>query len=1445
VKRKFLLALTVVMTISLLLLQVSPALAGDGNNGNGNGSGQGQTGRVTPADRAKAALAAKIARGGTPIVPNATLDPLATPDYFGTIPNYANSPLPVTAADGTVVTGSGIRKFVDTLPGLGSANINDLLQYLPIAVADKSTYPGTDYYEIGLVQYTQKMHKDLPATTLRGYVQISTAVVPGKHIALGVNDANGNPVYAVDNPQYLGPIIVATENVPVRVKFTNFLSSVSGGNLFLPVDETLMGAGLGPNNQVTALTITNGGTGYTSTPIIAITGGGGVGATAVATVLNGKVNTIQMTNPGSGYTSKPTVTFTGGGGTGATANASFSPAQLLYSENRATLHLHGGVTPWISDGTPHQWTTPVGSSTETYPKGVSVVNVPDMPDPGPGSLTFFYTNQQSARLMFYHDHAYGITRLNVYAGEAAGYVLQDPVEQTLVTGGTVGGTVIAAGTIPANQIPLIIQDKSFVPQTAQLAAEDPTWDTVKYGGYGNLWFPHVYMPNQNPYNTSVTGGANAMGRWDYGPWFWPPFTGLTNGPVANPLSGTTPFEGPVNPGIPNPSSVPEAFMDTPLVNGTAYPALNLLPQAYRFRILSAGNDRSLNLSLFVADPLAIGLTNQGSGYTSVPTVGLTGGSVSGAIATAILGLVSITGGTGGSGYTVAPAVNITPAVGDTTGAGASAVAILSTTTPGSIDSIMVTSSGSNYTLPPVVTIAAPPAGGTAPSAATALLGVVSIKVGGAPIVGLAAATPPYWTAPTVTISGGGGTGATAIASVNSEVKMVPAAAGTAGTAGYTYPDQLDGRLGGVPDSTSAGPAWYVIGNEGGLMPQIGVIQPGPVGYEYNRRSITVLNVSNKALFLGPAERADVVVDFSAFAGKTIILYNDSPAPVPAFDPRYDYYTGDPDQRDTGGAPTTLPGYGPNTRTIMQINIAASPTATWPGLPALQTAITKAYAATQPAPVVPESAYNAAFGTTSTDTYVSIQDTSITFLPTGAKPVSSVTVTNGGSGYTSVPNVSFNPVGATAIASLAAFGSVKLANVTNGGRNYTSAPTVTFSAPTSGVTATGTASIANGAVIAVTVTNPGSGYTTAPTITFSGGGGRQASATAVLGFAVAGVTVTNGGSYTIAPAVTIDPPSAGGNFNVQATAIANLTVTIGLYPKAIIEDFTKDYGRMNALLGVELPNTNINNQTSIPYGYLDPPTEIIQGSYAGSLLGVLADGTQIWKITHNGVDTHAIHTHLFDMQVINRIGWDGAVKPPSAYELGWKDTVLMNPLEDIVIAFRPIVPTLPAGMQIPNSYRAMDVTMPLGSTGQFQGIEPGTNNPITVTNEVINYGWEYVYHCHLLGHEENDMMHAMAVAVPPVAPTNLASPGASTLSWMDNSRNETQWVVQQLVAGTWTSIISIPSTTGSGTGSTVTYKNSAIKKGSTYRVLAGNAVGSQLVGEFNLTVYSLPSNQFTP
>ena len=54
------------------------------------------------------------------------------------------------------------------------------------------------------------------------------------------------------------------------------------------------------------------------------------------------------------------------------------------------------------------------------------------------------------------------------------------------------------------------------------------------------------------------------------------------------------------PGVPYNSMGVEAFNDTPVINGTAYPTLTVDPKAYRFRILNAANDRFLNLSLYQA-----------------------------------------------------------------------------------------------------------------------------------------------------------------------------------------------------------------------------------------------------------------------------------------------------------------------------------------------------------------------------------------------------------------------------------------------------------------------------------------------------------------------------------------------------------------------------------------------------------------------------------------------------------------------------------------------------------------------------------------------------------------------------------------------------------------------------------------------------------------------------
>ncbi len=112
------------------------------------------------------------------------------------------------------------------------------------------------------------------------------------------------------------------------------------------------------------------------------------------------------------------------------------------------------------------------------------------------------------------------------------------------------------------------------------------------------------------YNPDLSGIA-AYGRWHYGPWFWPPTNDVLFGPVANvyydpacvPNAGNNYFcQPPEMPGTPNPSWGAEAFMDTPMINGTAYPKLTVAPEKYRFRILNAAHDRFVNLQLYVASP---------------------------------------------------------------------------------------------------------------------------------------------------------------------------------------------------------------------------------------------------------------------------------------------------------------------------------------------------------------------------------------------------------------------------------------------------------------------------------------------------------------------------------------------------------------------------------------------------------------------------------------------------------------------------------------------------------------------------------------------------------------------------------------------------------------------------------------------------------------------------
>ena len=285
-----------------------------------------------------------------------------------------------------------------------------------------------------------------------------------------------------------------------------------------------------------------------------------------------------------------------------------------------------------------------------------------------------------------------------------------------------------------------------------------------------------------------------------------------------------------------------------------------------------------------------------------------------------------------------------------------------------------------------------------------------------------------------------------------------------------------------------------------------------------------------------------------------------------------------------------------------------------------------------------------------------------------------------------------------------------------------------------------------------------------------------------------------------------------------------TLTFNLRPKMIQDEmgeaFELEYGRMSGFLGVETPNAQAGLQNMILHGYTFPPDEILDGvelppGVEVTPIATTNDGTQIWKFTHNGVDTHPIHFHLYDVQLINRVGWDGIIRKPDPTELGWKDTVRISPLEDTIVAMRPIIPHLPAEWGgLPNSIRLLDPSMPEGmyiegantTQREAMGLPIMAFNPdgepVDIVNHYVNFGWEYVYHCHILSHEEMDMMHAQVVGVAPPAPDFISAVRSGNgnnqqylLTWTDNSKNETAFVIERRVAGStdaWTTIDAVPS-----------------------------------------------------
>lgn len=212
------------------------------------------------------------------------------------------------------------------------------------------------------------------------------------------------------------------------------------------------------------------------------------------------------------------------------ANAANACCQAFQGPIPVVAHLHGAEAFSGVDGGPEQWFTPNGLKGPGYfSYGTPLAN----------ESIYIYPNKQEPGVLWFHDHALGATRTNVYGGLAAFYFVRDPA------------------TAPANlptgayEVEIAIQDRQF--------------DTN-----GQLFFPDGSPNGPNP--------AAPLG-------------------VCGDLTANDPcFNGPPpNPDI-HPYWNPEFFGDVAVVNGNAWPVFNVEPRRYLFYILNGSNARFYRLT---------------------------------------------------------------------------------------------------------------------------------------------------------------------------------------------------------------------------------------------------------------------------------------------------------------------------------------------------------------------------------------------------------------------------------------------------------------------------------------------------------------------------------------------------------------------------------------------------------------------------------------------------------------------------------------------------------------------------------------------------------------------------------------------------------------------------------------------------------------------------------
>jgi spore coat protein A, manganese oxidase len=217
--------------------------------------------------------------------------------------------------------------------------------------------------------------------------------------------------------------IVAQRGTPTRVQYVNQLPSFNPSNPggpglvqgVLPVDQTVhwadpMQSGCGmlmPSSQ--------------SSPSASVSGEDKpMGSPDSKPPKAGHIQQVSYSMPSSMPSSMASSMPMGAAKASSKAqNTGSDPScnQQYYGPVPATVHLHGAEIPAAYDGDPESWFTPNGLKGADYQT---------IGNPGQGQAIYEYQNSQEPGTLWFHDHALGITRLNVYAGLAGFYFLKDP-----------------------------------------------------------------------------------------------------------------------------------------------------------------------------------------------------------------------------------------------------------------------------------------------------------------------------------------------------------------------------------------------------------------------------------------------------------------------------------------------------------------------------------------------------------------------------------------------------------------------------------------------------------------------------------------------------------------------------------------------------------------------------------------------------------------------------------------------------------------------------------------------------------------------------------------------------------------------------------------------------------------------------------------------------------